>query len=322
MVFSMHSIINRRSVLFVTAAILLAVASIQSHAQPLLQPGKRVVFIGDSITQHGEYVDWVESWLLTHHPKNHYNILRVGLSAETASGLSEAAAKSPRPDVNERLQRVLQALEPELLFVCYGMNDGLYRPLSDGRFAAFRQGIESVIQQAKQTGCKVVLLTPPPFDAKAPNMIERVIEGPDAAYSYRTPHAGYDHVLHTYAQWELTLADQVDAIINLHGPMNASINQQRAQNPDFYLSKDGVHPGSEGHALMGRLVITGLGFDRPERDPKPQIFTLVRERNQLLSRAWVENIGHLKPNKLKALPLQEAKTKAEAITKTIDRIAR
>lgn len=318
----MHSIMTRRVVLSAITAIFLVSASISSHAQPLLQPGQRVVFIGDSITQNGGYVDWVESWLITHHPENRYDITRVGLAAETASGLSEATAKSPRPDVKERLQRVLQALEPELLFVCYGMNDGIYHPLSDDRFAAFQEGIGSVIQQVKQAGCKAVLLTPPPFDAKAPDMIERVVEGADAAYSYNTPYIGYDDVLHAFAQWELTITDKVDALVDLHGPLNAAINQQRDQHPSFYLSKDGVHPGIEGHALMGRLVITGLGFAHPERDPKPEIFKLVRERNQLLSRAWVEHIGHMKPKKLKALPLPEAKAKAEAITKTVDEIAR
>src|SRR4051812_15319311 len=66
----------------------------------LPSPG-RIVFLGDSITHGGEYVTYLEAYLLTHFPEKHYEIIDVGLPSETVSGLSEpghAGGAFPRPN--------------------------------------------------------------------------------------------------------------------------------------------------------------------------------------------------------------------------------
>ena len=88
----------------------------------------RIVFLGDSITHSGQYIEFVETVLLANTDK-HYEILDLGLSSETVSGLSEeghAGGKFPRPDLHERLDRVLATTKPELVIACYGMNCGIY----------------------------------------------------------------------------------------------------------------------------------------------------------------------------------------------------
>jgi lysophospholipase L1-like esterase len=101
--------------------------------------GKRVVFLGDSITQAGG-----------------------------SSGLSEeghAGGKFPRPCLFERLGRLLEKAKPEIVVACYGMNDGIYLPLDKERFAAFQKGVTKLIEQCKEAGVKrVVLVTPPIYD--------------------------------------------------------------------------------------------------------------------------------------------------------------
>ena len=91
--------------------------------------GKRVMVLGDSITQAGHYVSYVEYLLQKHDPKLDIDIISVGLSSETTSGLSEAGhagGKFPRPCVHERLDRALAAVKPAVVVACYGMNDGIY----------------------------------------------------------------------------------------------------------------------------------------------------------------------------------------------------
>jgi lysophospholipase L1-like esterase len=58
-------------------------------------------------------------------------VLNLGLGSETASDLApeENAGHLKkygfgRPFVSERLERALTATKPDLLFACYGMNDG------------------------------------------------------------------------------------------------------------------------------------------------------------------------------------------------------
>ena len=93
---------------------------------------QRIVFLGDSITQGGAYVEFIEAALIAQYPDSDKIIIPLGLASETVSGLSEeghAGGKFPRPDLHERLDRVLEKTKPQLVFACYGMNDGIYQRL-------------------------------------------------------------------------------------------------------------------------------------------------------------------------------------------------
>ena len=57
--------------------------------------------------------------------------INLGLPGETVTGLSEPGHPFPRPNVHERFGRVLAGGKPDLVFACYGMNDGIYYPFSD-----------------------------------------------------------------------------------------------------------------------------------------------------------------------------------------------
>src|SRR4051794_21696945 len=101
----------------------------------------RVVFLGDSITYAGMYVEFIESYFITRYPERAIEFINVGLPSETVSGLTEeghAGGQFPRPDLHERLGRVLKATKPDLVFAYYGMNDGIYLPLNEERFGKFR----------------------------------------------------------------------------------------------------------------------------------------------------------------------------------------
>jgi len=114
--------------------------------------GKRVVFLGDSITQSGGYVTLVTYYLEKLHPQKDFDILGLGLASETLSGLSEdghAGGKFSRPCLFERLGRLLEKARPDVVFACYGINDGIYQPLDADRFAAFKKGVTKLIEQCK-----------------------------------------------------------------------------------------------------------------------------------------------------------------------------
>ena len=114
-------------------------------ARALLEQSKRVVVLGDSITYGGRWVAILNAWMESQGMTA--EVIDVGLSSETVSGLSEeghAEGKFPRPDLAERLDRVLRITRPDLVIACYGMNCGIYQPLDEGRFAKFRDGMETV----------------------------------------------------------------------------------------------------------------------------------------------------------------------------------
>jgi len=65
------------------AACSVAAASQETHADFYLKNGQTIVFFGDSITEAGTYVDYVDVFLLTRFPDRPFRILNRGISSET-----------------------------------------------------------------------------------------------------------------------------------------------------------------------------------------------------------------------------------------------
>ena len=110
-----------------------AVPSGESRAE---ETAERIVFLGDSITAAGVYATYVDAWIAASGWPNPPRIIDCGLPSETVSGLSEeghAGGQFPRPDLHERLDRVLRLTKPDLVIACYGINCGIYQPFDEGR---------------------------------------------------------------------------------------------------------------------------------------------------------------------------------------------
>ena len=76
---------------------------------------RQVVVLGDSITQDGRYVTFLNYYLEKLHPQQQFQIYGLGLASETLSGLSEAGhadGKFPRPCLFERLGRLFERIKP------------------------------------------------------------------------------------------------------------------------------------------------------------------------------------------------------------------
>src|SRR5579859_280540 len=124
-----------------------------------LRDGQRVVFLGDSNTFAGHYVAYLDAYLFTRFPDRKYELLNLGLPSETACGLSEPDHPYPRPDVHERLDCALAKTKPDVVVLCYGMNDGIYYPFGEDRFKKYQDGMTDVIDRVSKTGAKVVVVT-------------------------------------------------------------------------------------------------------------------------------------------------------------------
>jgi hypothetical protein len=123
----------------VTLCLLLTACAAQAQSLS----NKRVLWLGDSITQAGDYVTFVEYFLEKQYPAEGFDFVSIGLASETASCLSEKTHPFPRPCVQERLQRALDLVKPQVVVACYGMNDGIYHPQSAERILAFQRGLRS-----------------------------------------------------------------------------------------------------------------------------------------------------------------------------------
>ncbi|MCS7464404.1 GDSL-type esterase/lipase family protein [Paenibacillus doosanensis] len=296
-----------------------------------------VAFLGDSITDNGRYIALMHAYFSEHIPDWDMRLINLGVSSETASGLSEPDHPFPRPCVHERLEAALQASRPDWVVVCYGMNDGIYHPFSEERFAAYKDGMSRLIAQIRGSGAQAIVMTPPPFDVRS--VRGEVVSGSSdegempqhlPSYSWKQPYASYDDVLKRYAEWCLSLGEEADAVVNIRDPLLRDMKKMREQDPE-YSSGDGIHPNPRGHWVIVKTLLGRMFNITLERMPEhalladaelPEWFALTLRRHRLLGAAWKEHVGHTNPNKAAdALPLAEAMKQGEELQRRIVALA-
>jgi lysophospholipase L1-like esterase len=276
-----------------------------------------VLFLGDSITYAGQYVEFIEAYFATRFPERRLELLNLGLPSETVSGLSEpghADGKFPRPDLHERLGRVLEKTKPDVVIACYGMNDGIYLPFDSERFAAFTNGMNWLRQNVLATGARIIHVTPPTFD------------------EVRGKKPGYGQTLDRYSDWMLAQRAAGWEVVDGHGPMIRFLAERRASDPNFFLAGDGVHPGEAGHWLMAKAILLHFGAKDVANTTSANemlaayknggvILKLVQRKQRMLKDAWLTETRHTRPGMNAGLPLEEAQTRAAAIDEQIRELA-
>jgi lysophospholipase L1-like esterase len=324
----------------ITAALLLACSSkAQTTSLPSLEGSAlagahHILVLGDSITYSGQYIDDLEAFLRIRGLFGGLDILDLGLPSETVSGLSEpghAGGKFPRPDLHERLDRVLAKTKPDLVIACYGMNDGIYYPFGEDRFQKFQDGIRWLHERVTQTGARIIHITPPtfdPFPIKGKTLPAGLVE-------YRKPYEGYNDVLDRYSAWLVSQRTNGWTVIDAHTPMNNYLAEQRRENPGFVMSRDGVHPDDAGHWVIARALIEGLNLPKngdafdlthfqetSATGEGAALLKLIHQKNRLLSDAWLTDAGHKRPGMNPGLPPADAQAKAAELVPQIEAAAR
>lgn len=252
----------QRLILF--AWLLLSLTSCQEKPLAAEQyfPDQTVLFLGNSITQNGAYVSFIQHFLAETHPEWETDIVSIGLSSETVSCLTENDHPFPRPCLRERLDRALNVTNPDVVVACYGMNDGIYHPPGKERMEAYQDGIQHLIKKVHAAGARLILLTPPPFDPLPISDRLVSIEAPD--FGYATPYEDYDEVLSGYSQWLLSLDNNRDIeVIDWHTAINEKLAEMRRKNSEAGFAGDGIHPNMEGHLYMAKVFMRAFGMDQP-----------------------------------------------------------
>lgn len=281
----------------------------------LLKSSPRIVFLGDSITAGGGYVAAFDAWVTAQRFEHPPTIINLGLPSETISGLSEdghAGGAFPRPDLAERLDRVLKLTKPNLVFACYGINCGIYQPLDEERFARYQSGAKTLKAAVEKQGGQIIFITPPYYDA---------LKQPKQAF--------YNGVLDRYSAW-LVEQGQHDKwqVIDLHTAMTKEVEKRRQADPNFTFAPDGVHPNDAGQWFMAQQLIAWFGDERAAKTESPKamlqtaevsvdVWPLVQRRMGVLRDAHVATAGHKRPGVGKGLPLEEAQKQAAELSQQI-----
>lgn len=287
---------------------------------------KRVLILGNSITQHGHYVDFIEYYLRNQYTDNQLDIISIGLSGETISGTSEEGREYPRPNVRARLDKALNEIKPDLVIGCYGMNDGNYHPLDSLRFQEYKTGISELKTKVEGIGAQLILMTPTIFD---PNPIEDRVSKDGEKHEYWHPYYKYNDVLEAYADWLLSIETDALQVIDLHHHLGLILAEMKTTKADSTFIPDGVHPTKIGHFYMAQKILSDLYPKTSIENPVTEIarletdslYSLICKRRELRSEGWRNYVGYSKNGKtVKAANISKTKADVKALDDAIQKM--
>jgi lysophospholipase L1-like esterase len=292
---------------------LFSIIPIASASEKLLEGGKTILILGDSITQTGDYITAFDAWLVKKYHDKRFTVINAGVASETISGLSEenhAGGRFPRPDLHERLERVLEKSKPDLIIACYGMNCGIYKELDADRTAQFQEGNLKLRAAAEKHKAEIVHMTPPIFD------------------SHGKAGFDYDSALSAYSAWLVKQRENGWHVVDLHSEMRKKVEAAKAIDPKFTVQKDKVHPDAAGHWMMAQSLIAYFG------DPESAQLTsthdlldevrlaAVKQRMQLFQKAIHAETKPLRPGVPQGGTLESAALAAKALDEVIYKSAK
>jgi lysophospholipase L1-like esterase len=209
-----------------------------------LRPGDRILLAGDSITEANRYSRMVETYLAACHPGLGVEFRNIGKGGETAGQFLE------------RLEADCLAHGPDVVAICYGMNDSAYTNHNRPAAARYRDSMASILDALGQWGCRTILASPgcigklPPWQFVAD-------QGGTIAGLNATLLEIRDQAASLAAERGLPF---VDHFWNL---LDSALEGNRRYGPGFELcgADDGVHPSWAGHAVMAHGLLAAMGFD-------------------------------------------------------------
>lgn len=218
------------------------------------KPGRKVVFLGDSITDgnwggggarpamdrnnydmnhiygHGFQAECM-AYCMEKYPKKHLRFYNRGISGDTVYGVSA------------RLEEEVLSLRPDVVSILIGVNDTHRGPYDNFDFASWEAEYRSVLDRirASEPGCRIVLCTP--FVAK------RGANGRRPDYDGR--RATVDRlagiVRRLASEYGLTCVDFAEQ-------MDSLLASDKSGDRNYW-TWDGIHPTPQAHMKMARLWI-------------------------------------------------------------------
>ncbi len=149
------------------ASVLLAILalrtppSVQAQANEIaLHSGDRIVWIGSTLIEREPRYGYWELLLTSRFPDKNLSFRNLGWSGDTVWTESRGGFGSPA-DGFRKTKELIGALQPTLIFVCYGTNEAFAGP--EG-LARFRDGLKKLLDMLAQSKARLVIVTPPPMD--------------------------------------------------------------------------------------------------------------------------------------------------------------
>lgn len=207
-----------------------AAAAISVSAECLVKDGDRIAFLGDSITQFGDF------------PTGYVNLVMKGLEVAGVKAVKIPAGISGHKSTQmcDRLKRDVLDKNPTWMTLSCGVND-VWHGKNGVPLDQYKVKISDILDRCEKAGVKVVILTP--------TMIQE------------NPEGDLNKQLEPYNEWlreeakkrKLPLAD-------LNKLMRETLEKMPPAKGNR-LTRDGVHMAFDGNVMMATGVLKAFGVD-------------------------------------------------------------
>jgi lysophospholipase L1-like esterase len=126
-----------------------------------IRDGDRIVWIGSTVVEREQRYGYWELALHAAYPEKQFTLRNLGWSGDTVFGDARAGFENAAKGF-ERLRDRTLGLKPTLILVSYGTNESFE---GDAGLAPFEKGLEKLLDALKPANARVVLISPPPFEA-------------------------------------------------------------------------------------------------------------------------------------------------------------
>ena len=235
-----------RSIALATSVVAAVAATCPLVAEEsALLPKSRVAIVGDSITEQKLYSKYVESWLLACSGVPDLRVMQFGWGGETAGGFANRADND------------LGIFDPDIVTLCYGMNDGGYQPWKGEIGDAYEQNMRKVLDRLAALDVKSVVVG-------SPGAVDTNFFRPGQSMGDRPAHVAYNDTLAHLRDIDRSLASEKgQRFADVHAAMVDAMTKANKTLGAKYdvCGGDGFHPGPNGQLLMAYAFLKGLGVD-------------------------------------------------------------
>lgn len=204
---------------------------------PPLKDGDVILFLGDSLAQHGNwtggYIDIMSQAIWKRFPTKDIKLIGAGVGNNTIQ------------DVRDRFDRDVIWKQPTIVMLDIGMNDILSRSFvnSPVQRARFELGYKDLIWRIRRIGARPVLATHTLFGEKKPGT---------------NPH---DALLEEYSALIRKIGREKRCqVIELRKPLCDYVARHNPDNlRQGVLTTDGAHPNERGNRLLADIMLRALG---------------------------------------------------------------
>ena len=248
------STMNRTSLIFKIVFLLLIfrhAISAQRVIEPVFKDGDKVCFVGNSITNNGQFYNFVNLYYATRYPDRKVTFINCGISGDVTGGILN------------RMDSDILIHKPDWCVLMIGMND-VNRSLYSGTrlnepgiekkkqqaLDLYCRNLETIVRKLREDGRKLILQKPSIYDQTGNQTTENLI--------------GVNDALKKCADFNEQLANKYNLPIVDYWTILTGINKtiQQRDPAATIIGADRVHPGAQGHLVMAYEFLRSTGAQK------------------------------------------------------------